>query len=383
MISYYDHETGTVPKPTFLLDKETDDAHDNAVIAVDKDGYIWVFSASHGLSRPSYIHRSHKPYDIEKFERIHATHREGDRDVALDNFSYPQFWYDKDHGFITFFTRYKYPADRTSCFMTSRDGRKWSQWQRLAAIENGHYQTSAITDGKIGTVMNFHPDPGGLNERTNLYYLESTDYGKTWHAADDTPLDLPLTAVKNPALVHDYQGEKQLCYLKDLVYTADKRPIIVYETSGGHEPGPSNDPRFLKLAEWTGKEWDRRVIAKTDHNYDSASLYFEPDGTWKVFAPTEPGPQPYCTGGEMVMWTSSDKGKKWTAVKQLTKGSPRNHTYARRPINAQPDFYTFWADGNSKQPSESQLYFATKDGKVFRLPTKMTGKTAKPELVSE
>jgi hypothetical protein len=383
MVSYYDHDTGTVPRPTFLLDKETGDAHDNPVISVDKDGYIWVFSSSHGRSRPSYFHRSVKPYDIEVFQRVHATRREDNREVILDNFSYPQFWHDKEHGFVAFFTRYKYPATRTSCFMTSPDGRKWSEWQRLAAIEEGHYQTSAITQGKIATAMNFHPKSGGLNKRTNLYYLESTDYGKTWHAADGAPLELPLTEVKNPALIRNYQSEKQLAYLKDLVFTADARPIIVYETSGGHEPGPANDPRVLQLAEWTGKQWDIRPITKTDHNYDSASLYLEDDGTWKIFAPTGAGPQPYCTGGEMVMWTSSDKGKIWAASKQLTKNSQQNHTYARRPVNAQPDFYSFWADGNSHGPSESRLYFATKDGAVYSLPAKMTSETAKPELVSD
>ena len=35
MVSYYDHATGTVPRPTILLDKKTDDAHDNPVISID------------------------------------------------------------------------------------------------------------------------------------------------------------------------------------------------------------------------------------------------------------------------------------------------------------------------------------------------------------
>ena len=53
MISYFDHKTGQVPRPTILLDKETADAHDNPIISVDDDGYIWIFSTSHGLSRLS------------------------------------------------------------------------------------------------------------------------------------------------------------------------------------------------------------------------------------------------------------------------------------------------------------------------------------------
>src|SRR6187397_2210033 len=34
MVSYFDHATGTVPRPTLLLDKHTDDAHDNPVMAI-------------------------------------------------------------------------------------------------------------------------------------------------------------------------------------------------------------------------------------------------------------------------------------------------------------------------------------------------------------
>ena len=48
-------------------------------------------------------------------------------------------------------------------------------------------------------------------------------------------------------------------------------------------------------------------------------------------------------------------------------------------MRANDGFYGFWADGNALEPSESDLYFCTKAGDVFRLPRKMTGETAKPE----
>ena len=43
MVSYYDHKTGMVPRPTIVLDKNTSDAHDNPVISVDDKGFIWIF----------------------------------------------------------------------------------------------------------------------------------------------------------------------------------------------------------------------------------------------------------------------------------------------------------------------------------------------------
>ena len=70
-VSYYDHRTGLVPRPTILLDKRTADAHDNPVISVDDEGHIWIFSTSHGTSRPSYVHRSARPYDVNEFVQVH------------------------------------------------------------------------------------------------------------------------------------------------------------------------------------------------------------------------------------------------------------------------------------------------------------------------
>jgi hypothetical protein len=83
----------------------------------------------------------------------------------------------------------------------------------------------------------------------------------------------------------------------------------------------------------------------------------------------------------MVMWESQDQGQSWAKVKALTANSPRNHTYARRPVNAHPDFYSIWADGDPLKPSESHLYFCTRDGAVFRLPPTMAADAAKPEPV--
>lgn len=81
------------------------------------------------------------------------------------------------------------------------------------------------------------------------------------------------------------------------------------------------------------------------------------------------------------MWTSRDQGLTWKREKQLTRNSPRNHTYARRPVDAHPGFYALWADGDTIEESPSFLYFATRDGRVFRLPPQMSGEFARPEEV--
>jgi len=382
MVSYFDHKTGQVPRPTLLLDKNTADAHDNPVISVDDDGYIWIFSTSHGLSRPSYVHRSAEPYSIDTFERIDVTYLLNGEPKPMDNFSYMQAWYLSGRGFINFVTRYRDPSDRTLFFMTSKDGVAWSEWQRLAAIDKGHYQISACTEDRAGTAFNYHPEPQGLNWRTNLYYLETPDFGESWTNAAREPVDLPLTTPHNNALVHDYAAEGLKVYLKDIRFDRDGRPVVLVIVSKGYESGPENGPRTWELVQWTGSEWARHAVTESDSNYDMGSLYLEDDGTWRIIAPTETGPQPYNPGGEMAMWVSGDEGKTWSKTKQLTAGSERNHTYARPPVNAHPGFYALWADGNARRASKSCIYFCTQDGTVFRLPEEMSGDFATPEQVA-
>ena len=252
----------------------------------------------------------------------------------------------------------------------------------MSLIENGHYQVSEPCGKKVGTAFNFHPKArGGLNWRTNLYYMESDDFGKTWHNAAGEELELPLTTRENPALVHDYFTPETNVYMKDITFDSAGRPIILVVTSRGWEAGPVNDPRVWITARWTGSEWDINGSIRSDNNYDTGSLYIESDNLWRIIGPTETGPQPYNPGGEVAMWTSTDQGRSWKKVKQLTRDSEYNHTYCRRPVNAHPDFYAIWADGHARQPSESRIYFTNRQGDhVWRLPEKMSGDTAKPEI---
>jgi hypothetical protein len=368
MVSYFDHATGEVPRPTILLDKKTGDAHDNPTMAIDDSGYIWIFSSSHGTARPSYIHRSKKPYSVEEFERVLQT-----------NFSYTEPWSVSNKGFMFLHTRYN--AGRNLFWMTSPNGRDWSEPRKLAKIEMGDYQIGWCDGARVATAFDFHPQPEGLDGRANIYYLETRDFGQTWLTVDGRVASPPLITTNNSALIYDSRAEGKLVYLKDINFDATGKPVILFLTSKGHAPGPQNGPRQWQTARWSGTHWEFRDFTTSLNNYDHGSLYIESDGTWRIIAPTVPGPQPYNPGGEMVMWISRDEGKTWTPLKQLTRHSVRNHTYARRPLNAKPDFYALWADGDGGKPSESCLYFTNQRGDhVWRLPALMPGNFAKPEI---
>ncbi len=366
-VSYYDHRTGTVPRPTILMDKRTEDAHDNPTIMLDDDGFVWIFSSAHGTVRPAYIHRSTRPHSIDAFKLIETT-----------NFSYHQAWYLSGRGFLFLHTKYV-EGRRLLHWTSSPDGRKWRQPRRLAAIEEGQYQLSWRFGDKVGTAFNYHPTDLGANYRSNLYYVETADFGRTWRSADGEAIAPPITQVDSPALVHDFRAERLLVYLKDLNFDAEGNPIILFVTSAGWEPGPANAPRTWRTAHWDGSGWSVRGQIESDSNYDTGCLHVEADGAWRIVGPTEPGPQPYNPGGEMALWTSPDRGASWRKLRQMTHGSRHNHTYARRPVNAHADFYAFWADGHGRRESESQLYFCNAAGESFRLPASMKAERERPE----
>jgi hypothetical protein len=380
-VSYFDHKTGKLANPVILLDKKTIDAHDNPVISIDDQGYIWIFSTSHGVARPSYIHKSTKPFDIQAFETVKATELVDGKEKPFNNFSYFQVYPIKGKGFIALFTKYNKAGHRVIGFNTTKDGAHWNEWKILAHIEDGHYQVSAESNGKVGVAFDYHPKGKGLNYRTNLQYLETSDFGKTWQNIKGEKAQLPLTESKNLAVVHDYASEKLNCYLLDITFDPKGKPAILVISSKGFEAGPGNNPREWTLYRLEENKWENHVVTTSDSNYDMGSIYVESDQVLKVIGPTVDGPQAYNPGGEVAMWLSKDGGKTWKKEKQLTENSTMNHSYVRRPLRANPSFYGIWADGNGRKPSESNLYFTNDKGDVYKLPRHSKDAMITPEVL--
>ena len=375
MIGCYDHRSGMLRKPRVVMDKGisgVSDPHDDPTVQIDKDGYVWVFVAGRGNRRPGVRYRSVRPYDISSFEY-----------VSESIMAYPQVMYSKDKGFFLFFTRYD--GVRQLFWQTSEDGVEWSPYRRLASIKegseksSGHYQISNIYGDKLCTAFNRHIN-GNVDTRTNIYYLQSTDWGQTWTTASGTVVSVPVTERHSACELRDYQSQGRNCYIKDLNFDQNGNPVILYLTSDNHLTGPSGGVRQWHTLHWTGDRWEESLITTSTHCYDSGSIWVE-DGLWTVIAPTDPGPQYWGAGGEMVRWTSRDNGVTWTRSLGLTSGSAMNQTYARRPFGAADGFYAFWADGNPDARSVSNLYFCDKEGHTYRMPYRMSREWEKPEPV--
>jgi hypothetical protein len=369
MIGCFDHKRKLLEKPTVVYDKEgIDDPHDNPSLLIDTDGYLWVFVSGRGTKRTGFKFRSVKPFSIDEFEKI-----------TTEEMTYPQPWLLED-GMIHLFT--KYSGVRELYFESSHDGFKWSEDRKLAGIREpgdklgGHYQVSQKNGSIVGTFFNRHPN-GNVDKRTDLYYLQTADMGKTWTSAGGQPVEIPVEDVENEARVANYKDQGLNVYICDINFDKQGNPVCLYITSRGHEPGPDNAPYIWHVSKWTGSEWEIYPVGSSDHNYDMGSLYISED-KWLVVAPLVNGPQLWGAGGELAFYESTDSGKKWCKTRQLTVNSPRNHGYVRRPQNAHDPFYYFWADGDPDKFSISILYFGDSKGNVWQMPYSFSGKTAKP-----
>ncbi len=158
-------------------------------------------------------------------------------------------------------------------------------------------------------------------------------------------------------------------------------PVLFYYRSGIRR---DSSPAKYQVAHWKGHKWMFHEVTKSTHNYDMGSLYIEAGGQWRIIAPTESGPQLHGTGGEIALWKSDDQGQTWKKTREITRNSVLNHGYVRRPVNAHPDFYAFWADGNPDKMSKSWLYFTNKAGsQVWRLPYDMENEYSSPASLLE
>ncbi len=376
MVSFYNHKTGTVPCPTILLDKWTADPHDNPVISIDDDGYLWIFSPSHGhWTTPSYIHRSTAPYSIEKFTTIH----EG-------LFAYPQVWWTKGAGLSFFQTKYAAEGDATSdrgiFYRHSPDGFIMGEDVCLGCLELGHYQVTAEREGIVASAFDYHPREGGLEARTNLYYVRSADFGKTWTTANGQPLELPVQSIHHAALVRDFEAEGLLCYIKDMVLDQSGNPHIHFVTSRSWKPGPESGAKTWQVASFSGGEWHYECILESDHNYDMGCLYLNEDGSRSIIGTSGRGRQIFNTGGEIELWSQPACGQPWQRERVLTHASPFNHSHPRRPLNAHPEFRAFWVDGHARRPSPSRLFFSDAKGHVVKvMPEHMPNSNEAPARV--
>jgi len=367
MVSYFDHRKHKVPKPVIVYDKMgVNDPLDNASLSLDPKGFLWIFVSGRERTRPGIIFKSKQPYSIESFERIYQG------EILL-----PQPWWVNDSCLMLLHSEIQ--GERGLYWSKTSDGNSWSNSKPLATMGGG-YQLSAARGNKLITVFNYFPGKSH-DKRTNIYFMQTDDAGTTWKTIDNKLISTPLIQPQNEALVKDYESEGKLVYLQDLNFDNQGNPVILVLISRDFKPGPTGDPREWIIIHWKDNHWNFSKVCESGHNNDLGALYIN-GNDWRIIGPTEPGPQKLGTGGEMALWVSRDEGITWIREINITSGSLRNQSFARRPVNAQKDFYCFWVDGDPGQLSISKIYFTNKKcSSLWVLPYKMNQDFEKPARV--
>ena len=172
-------------------------------------------------------------------------------------------------------------------------------------------------------------------------YGDKYSGGLGTYTAKHVPLAVHAPAVEKTFFVYGGCRRDDRRYLLDMVSYYDHKRDVVPRPVIVHDKGGVDDP------------------------HDNPSIAIDEYGHIWVFV--------------SAVWLSEDAGMNWRKTRDVTANSPRNHSYARRPVQAHPDFYAFWADGNPDEPSDSRLYFSNRDGDIVRmLPAEMTEDFATP-----
>jgi len=225
------------------------DPHTNAIIYVDKEGFVFVHVASRGLShkfQSGKILKSKTKYELD-FECVDGCN--------TDNFeAYPQVWI-TDFGKYIGYTYYTKDED---IHPTINIRELWYRVndKRQKLVKGGHYSVSYYDGEFLYIAYNLLID-GKPDNRVNLYLIK-TKNGIDWLNIGGKRLNLPLEQHDDDALIYESTG---FVYMKDI--TDGVRISFIESTDFDPTKG-----------ERRAKEWSDGVvsdISEVNHNYNSVS----------------------------------------------------------------------------------------------------------------
>jgi hypothetical protein len=360
-ISCYEHRSSAFSGPVILGENPNGDAHRNPTLLIDEAGFLYVFYGAHG--HPTRVVKSISPHDISAWRAA--------ADIEEAN-TYPQPWQLRPGELFV-----SYRAAPGWRFRTSADGAH--SWRpSVDLIHFGDLSIYAVTIAETGGFprkihIAWEKMGGGSPEeirtkalwarRYNVYYAYSDDGGQTWRKRNGQPCQLPIAEAEADQV---YDSGEHGVWLKDIQLDSQGDPAILFIDADV----TTYDCRW-KVARHVGGRWRAAEVARSDHMYDGGALVIRGDRDFRVYAPTTPS-QPYEDGGEIVEWTSSDRGATWTQTRRLTSGSEYSHNHVKTVFNhRQGDFRVMWSYGDSHHPPETRNVFLYYYGEAQPAPARM------------
>ncbi|WP_405601523.1 MULTISPECIES: hypothetical protein [unclassified Pseudoalteromonas] len=304
------------PKVLVHTEEKWHDAHMNAVVDVDEDGYVSIHMSSRGLRhnfRSGYVFKSIAPHSVV-MKRIEGG------ESNPQNESYPQVHH-TNFGKVVLFTRYeKTGATTNRTVWVNKEG-----LEPYKLVEGGHYQVSWYdkSTSTLYTAYNYHPN-GSLNDRANVFVLKTTD-GLTWKNVKNQQVasaGSPLPARSVDSLVYDSEFRGLTIYLKDIITDCNGSLRVLMTESVSFNP-TKGARQLSELTINPNGNASIKTLHMTNHNYSAGAYLYE--------------------GCQLYTLSNGDNGKPYYGgdliLKKLVGGSyklemeykdGKNYSYVRR-----------------------------------------------------
>jgi hypothetical protein len=360
-IGWFDHNEGRVRRARQIYAQTIKKVDAGPALVPDGQGYVWVFVGSDRRNE-AVVLKSAAPHDLTRFE-----------EQARLSFADAQPWYKKGEGFVLLCSINK-DGRWLPAVTAAQDGVTWSEPRILADLGPRHRFVSGRHKDKLGLVFN-----ASLNERhpdlyTDLYYVESRDWGRSWHGADGQKIELPIRDADHFSLMRDYRSMKRITSIKDLNFDRMGNPTVLYMSTFA----PGIKARRLRKTWYTARwfrQWYMTGLIMSDHIEDSGCLLIDERMNWTLPATTDPGLRPNVPGGDVVMWLSRDQGRSWYR-KTLTEG---RHCWSLvRPRRSNAELAFLWLGAELDDFNGASVYYSDESGQVRALPRAIPGDDAPP-----
>jgi len=305
MITYYDHDTDTFATPIRISTHgKTDDCHSHPALAIDDDGYLYVFWGAHVSTL--YMVKSLNPEDITSWDT---------EKTLSGSITYPQVFFIGD----TMYLFYRNGNDWV--YRTSTDYQTdWTWSSETVVIDEGSYTPYPLcvrgSESPTPTIHVAWLIWDGTYKRDVYYAYRDTD--GTWKKRDGTALTLPLSE-SNADKVYDYNYIAG--WINDIQLDENNDPYIIFL-----ERDSDAIPTRLRLAKYESGSWMVRTITSDVKRGNMGCLRIENSTLLKVYAAVGGDPDNTRYGGEIQEFTSSNGGNSWIKTRDITHDSPTLHS---------------------------------------------------------
>ncbi|MBI5001113.1 MAG: right-handed parallel beta-helix repeat-containing protein [Euryarchaeota archaeon] len=319
-ITEYNHTTDTFSGPVLIgVNPNCYNDHCMPALSIDNDGYIYVFYGQRTGSGGQLYKKSVNPYDITQWSAVNY--------LGVSNaYAYPQVWNYPDGDKIIYIA---HDYNTGHVFMT--DSNNWTTWNATSRIDltttGATYLISAMDSENN---HNIHLAWSNYLQNGNVYYMNSSDGGRTWYAADGTYLGNPSTdgpIYESQALA--FTVSDCLCQVisGNINFDSSGNPLITFCADSANA---DNLTRQYKLARWDGSDW---VISSISYGQGQVCILPDNDTAYRA----------YCIdfvnlidlgSGPLKEYISTDSGASWTYNRTIAGGAAASPV---RVYNAKSD----------------------------------------------